>query len=99
MYSSIDVMTIYFVLKIRPPPKSKRTDTLFPYTTLFRSSLSSGLNSVSSVISEDIIGRFSRKKAEDTDQLKQVKRLSLIVGLVVMVLSAFVRYEIGRAHV
>src|SRR3546814_12042667 len=22
---------------IRPPPRSKRTDTLFPYTTLFRS--------------------------------------------------------------
>src|SRR3546814_4483239 len=24
---------------IRPPPRSTRTDTLFPYTTLFRSSL------------------------------------------------------------
>src|SRR3546814_20092251 len=24
---------------IRPPPRSKRTDTLFPYTTLFRSDL------------------------------------------------------------
>src|SRR3546814_1884236 len=24
---------------IRPPPRSKRTDTLFPYTTLFRSTL------------------------------------------------------------
>src|SRR3546814_7490712 len=26
-----------FVLIIRPPPRSTRTDTLFPYTTLFRS--------------------------------------------------------------
>src|SRR3546814_1419288 len=26
-----------FVVKIRRPPRSKRTDTLFPYTTLFRS--------------------------------------------------------------
>src|SRR3546814_17666751 len=26
-----------FVLKIRRPPRSTRTDTLFPYTTLFRS--------------------------------------------------------------
>src|SRR3546814_569070 len=26
-----------FFLKIRLPPRSKRTDTLFPYTTLFRS--------------------------------------------------------------
>src|SRR3546814_5742400 len=26
-----------FLLKIRRPPRSTRTDTLFPYTTLFRS--------------------------------------------------------------
>src|SRR3546814_4792319 len=26
-----------FVLRIRRPPRSTRTDTLFPYTTLFRS--------------------------------------------------------------
>src|SRR3546814_13019383 len=29
---------IIFFLMIRRPPRSKRTDTLFPYTTLFRSS-------------------------------------------------------------
>src|SRR3546814_195797 len=28
----------FFFLMIRPPPRSTRTDTLFPYTTLFRSS-------------------------------------------------------------
>src|SRR3546814_6530300 len=28
---------IYFFLMIRRPPRSTRTDTLFPYTTLFRS--------------------------------------------------------------
>src|SRR3546814_3745825 len=28
------------VLRIRPPPRSTRTDTLFPYTTLFRSHMS-----------------------------------------------------------
>src|SRR3546814_12676780 len=27
----------FFFLSIRPPPRSTRTDTLFPYTTLFRS--------------------------------------------------------------
>src|SRR3546814_14327628 len=30
-------MLFYFFLMIRRPPRSKRTDTLFPYTTLFRS--------------------------------------------------------------
>src|SRR3546814_1294762 len=28
---------IFFFLRIRRPPRSTRTDTLFPYTTLFRS--------------------------------------------------------------
>src|SRR3546814_6809420 len=30
-------MTLFFFLIIRRPPRSTRTDTLFPYTTLFRS--------------------------------------------------------------
>src|SRR3546814_5771939 len=29
--------TYFFFLRIRRPPRSTRTDTLFPYTTLFRS--------------------------------------------------------------
>src|SRR3546814_7181704 len=31
---------IFFFLSIRRPPRSTRTDTLFPYTTLFRSAQS-----------------------------------------------------------
>src|SRR3546814_15046752 len=31
--------TLFFFLMIRRPPRSTRTDTLFPYTTLFRSQL------------------------------------------------------------
>src|SRR3546814_4635224 len=30
-------VTCFFLLMIRRPPRSTRTDTLFPYTTLFRS--------------------------------------------------------------
>src|SRR3546814_15138941 len=30
---------VFFFLMIRRPPRSTRTDTLFPYTTLFRSLL------------------------------------------------------------
>src|SRR3546814_2290776 len=30
-------LSLCFVLMIRRPPRSTRTDTLFPYTTLFRS--------------------------------------------------------------
>src|SRR3546814_20010622 len=32
------LLCIFFFLMIRRPPRSTRTDTLFPYTTLFRSS-------------------------------------------------------------
>src|SRR3546814_17031964 len=35
---SIDMLSLLFFLMIRRPPISTRTDTLFPYTTLFRSS-------------------------------------------------------------
>src|SRR3546814_13057797 len=31
-------MFVFFFLMLRRPPRSTRTDTLFPYTTLFRSS-------------------------------------------------------------
>src|SRR3546814_14730949 len=34
-------MLLLFFLMIRRPPRSTRTDTLFPYTTLFRSRLPS----------------------------------------------------------
>src|SRR3546814_20237530 len=32
------ILLSFFFLMIRRPPRSTRTDTLFPYTTLFRSS-------------------------------------------------------------
>src|SRR3546814_20590514 len=31
------ICIVFFFLMIRRPPRSTRTDTLFPYTTLFRS--------------------------------------------------------------
>src|SRR3546814_12145719 len=33
----VSVFVCFFFLVIRRPPRSTRTDTLFPYTTLFRS--------------------------------------------------------------
>src|SRR3546814_16946782 len=37
LYVLINCCIIIFFLRIRRPPRSTRTDTLFPYTTLFRS--------------------------------------------------------------
>src|SRR3546814_14029428 len=39
-------IVFFFVLMIRRPPRSTRTDTLFPYTTLFRSRLTRGAAAV-----------------------------------------------------
>src|SRR3546814_13089728 len=36
------LVCLFFFLMIRRPPRSTRTDTLFPYTTLFRSGASWG---------------------------------------------------------
>src|SRR3546814_1503100 len=36
----MSLLLLFFFLMIRRPPRSTRTDTLFPYTTLFRSWLS-----------------------------------------------------------
>src|SRR3546814_14489027 len=33
----LSIHVLFFFLMIRRPPRSTRTDTLFPYTTLFRS--------------------------------------------------------------
>src|SRR3546814_20931344 len=37
-------LILFFLLITRPPPRSTRTDTLFPYTSLFRSNLMAFFN-------------------------------------------------------
>src|SRR3546814_9513947 len=44
----------FFFLMIRRPPRSTRTDTLFPYTTLFRSVAASFQTPVLFSIAEDL---------------------------------------------
>ncbi|WP_209329685.1 sodium:solute symporter [Lunatimonas salinarum] len=51
------------------------------------SSLSSGLNSTSSVISEDLLKRFSKRYTAPKNQLKSIQKLSLFVGVLALGLS------------
>src|SRR3546814_14259455 len=37
METSLRLLLFFFFVMLRRPPRSTRTDTLFPYTTLFRS--------------------------------------------------------------
>src|SRR3546814_13241104 len=47
MFTFVDFTLFFcFFLMIRRPPRSTRTDTLFPYTTLFRSIIAAGSQSV-----------------------------------------------------
>src|SRR3546814_5291597 len=57
---------------IRRPPRSTRTDTLFPYTTLFRSSpgsapsvASAAYSATSSRLSSEPVARIRRKTSSD----------------------------------
>src|SRR3546814_8981973 len=68
---------------IRRPPRSTRTDTLFPYTTLFRSSSSSGApvgGSMSRIIIS-AVGRVmpSSRSEEHTSELQSLMRISYAV--------------------
>src|SRR3546814_20034754 len=47
------LLLLFFFLIIRRPPRSTRTDTLFPYTTLFRSI------STAKIASDGLIRRFA----------------------------------------
>src|SRR3546814_7991535 len=53
MVDNSDVVVVF--LRIRPPPRSTRTDTLFPYTTLFRSVLRAGAHERVGQKIEDIV--------------------------------------------
>src|SRR3546814_4285692 len=66
---------------IRRPPRSTRTDTLFPYTTLFRSDESSA----GSAAREKVLKRLQREKSkqsrseEHTSELQSLMRISYAV--------------------
>ena len=60
------------------------------------SSLSSGLNSVSSVISQDVLPRWRRRKKGVDHSLKGIKNLSYVTGAITMVLSLFIAQVEGN---
>src|SRR3546814_1308297 len=78
---------VFFFLMIRRPPRSTRTDTLFPYTTLFRSQQQVvGLILPEHVVDE--VGRegdllpclaLARRSEEHTSELQSLMRISYAV--------------------
>src|SRR3546814_1601075 len=62
-----DVSLLFFFLMIRRPPRSTRTDTLFPYTTLFRST----------TIMDDSYYDVIKKLLEDTSRIEEPRRFEI----------------------
>src|SRR3546814_7667264 len=72
---------LFFFLMIRRPPRSTRTDTLFPYTTLFRSDLRECIDwtpffrawelhgTYPSILDDDVVGETARALKADADAM------------------------------
>src|SRR3546814_15064968 len=92
MFSKI-ISSYFFFLMIRRPPRSTRTDTLFPYTTLFRSGRNClgiglgnqcGVNASCAYLAGDFrVRRDDRRKCsrseEHTSELQSLMRISYAV--------------------
>src|SRR3546814_13792422 len=88
-------LCIFFFLMIRRPPRSTRTNTLFPYTTLFRSKLESLQDSwkekaelALSKDREDLATAALVEKQKAGDMAEKLKAEIAVLD-----------DEIGRAHV
>src|SRR3546814_2748236 len=71
---------------IRRPPRSTRTDTLFPYTTLFRSSASKAESARDATLAASLARRSARprkgrsgRSEEHTSELQSLMRISYAV--------------------
>src|SRR3546814_17934633 len=92
--SCCSICFFFFFLMIRRPPRSTRTDTLFPYTTLFRSSLtlltaSMAFSALAPDMTQLMVWRFitgagvgalvSVRSEEHTSELQSLMRISYAV--------------------
>src|SRR3546814_16874825 len=89
------VLLCFFFFMIRRPPRSTRTDTLFPYTTLFRSPSGGTLDVLGErpgadaallgkvgFVAQDAPTRFGalkRRSEEHTSELQSLMRISYAV--------------------
>src|SRR3546814_5132379 len=100
----IAVLFVLFFLMLRRPPRSTRTDPLFPYTTLFRSQVGGRVIEV-----ERRADLFDHAVMHHHDAVSHGHRLDLVVshvnrgGFQFLVQSldfgAHLHAQIGRAHV
>src|SRR6056297_3814305 len=71
-------LVFFFFLMIRQPPRSTRTDTLFPYTTLFRSAVD-GCEDHCPLRLLVLASQPSHRSEEHTSELQSLRRISYAV--------------------
>src|SRR3546814_1505875 len=87
---SVDVVARVYLLMIRRPPRSTRTDTLLPYTTLVRSLIQALLdaplfparwrwNAVTALALPRFTGGKKTRSEEHTSELQSLMRISYAV--------------------
>src|SRR3546814_18193513 len=70
----------FFFLMIRRPPRSTRTDTLFPYTTLFRSECGLPHACKQENCGQTVVLNKGRERSEEhTSELQSLMRISYAV--------------------
>src|SRR3546814_15611347 len=83
------ILSCFFFLRIRRPPRSTRTDTLFPYTTLFRSREQRFSQEAIEKQNAEVLAWRGATSWEDVAPLLDKQLQDLFWDL----------FEIGRAHV
>src|SRR3546814_19571629 len=86
----------FFFLMLRRPPRSTRTDTLFPYTTLFRS-YADEPHALDQRLGQDVI-RGPAAPEQDVHRLDDLV-LETVVEVVVHLLHELVVVELGKNDV
>src|SRR3546814_8259362 len=77
---SLSLIMLFFLM-IRRPPRSTRTDTLFPYTTLFRSATRSSMCAISPISTTKSFAALCKaaRSEEHTSELQSLMRISYAV--------------------
>src|SRR3546814_5740003 len=75
------IYNVFFFIMIRRPPRSTRTDTLFPYTTLFRSEDWRNRKKWDAYVkaANDMFEHCSPRSEEHTSELQSLMRISYAV--------------------
>src|SRR3546814_18690500 len=99
LFNTCHIIGCFFVLMRRRPPRSTRTDTLFPYTTLFRSI---AIDLLDDILHREIIVDVERDGGADGragDEAAVDGRPPIIAAGDRRRAADGQQLEIGRAHV